>query len=66
MLAASTIKPANVLFSRPADGEHATSVPTIRRVLAERGYQPAFYQDDVDFYDGPALLELRAFLNEEN
>lgn len=40
-------------------------VPAIRQMLAERGIPPAFYQDDVDFYDGIALLELRAILREQ-
>lgn len=40
-------------------------VPTIRQVLADRGIRPAFFQDDIDFYEGIALLELKAFLREQ-
>lgn len=42
------------------------SVPTIRRLLAERGIQPVFYQDDVDYYGARALLELQAILREQD
>ncbi len=38
----------------------------LRLLLAARGIQPKFYQDDVDFYDGVALLELQAILREQN
>ena len=43
-----------------------SDVPAIRRLLAERGIPPAFYQDDVDYYSGRALLELRSILREQN
>lgn len=42
------------------------TVPEIRLLLAQRGIRPAYYENDVDFYDGIALLELKAILREQN
>jgi hypothetical protein len=41
------------------------SVPTIRRVLAEKGIHPAFYLNNIDHFDGMALLEMNAYKREQ-
>ena len=40
------------------------TVPTIRRHLESRGMAPAFYENDVDFYDEQAYLALLAHKTE--
>jgi hypothetical protein len=61
----TTAPPATYFTVGALANRFQLAVPTIRRVLAEKGIHPAYYLNDIDHYEGLALLELAAYKREQ-